>query len=220
MPTQITTILYKRGWGLASPSIRQGKTPPTEVSHPPHCHIRKGTPQPRPHRICTRTHPRPHRTSHTPRVIASHSSWPSPRFHREYFCVCLASLFRTLWCHRGESKCTRHPHASSLPQVHFNKRTPRHRAGEGQGLRVNHIRPHSSAQKCGRIKENDRLVSVDYSDVKWFSPGIIPPPIAPIAPQKLQGSGFDSRWLGREKTLATPWQFAASRRRAPPTSQR
>mmetsp|Transcript_20375 Transcript_20375/g.39523 ORF Transcript_20375/g.39523 Transcript_20375/m.39523 type:complete len:122 (+) Transcript_20375:525-890(+) len=48
-------------------------------------------------------------------------------------------------------------------------------AGQGLGLRVNHIKPGSSADKSYRIKQDDRLTSIDHEDVRWFSPGQIAP---------------------------------------------
>mmetsp|Transcript_44973 Transcript_44973/g.112756 ORF Transcript_44973/g.112756 Transcript_44973/m.112756 type:complete len:122 (+) Transcript_44973:233-598(+) len=48
-------------------------------------------------------------------------------------------------------------------------------SGEGMGLRVNHIKPGSSADKCYRIKQDDRLCSIDHEDVRWHSAGQIAP---------------------------------------------
>mmetsp|Transcript_42659 Transcript_42659/g.104131 ORF Transcript_42659/g.104131 Transcript_42659/m.104131 type:complete len:125 (-) Transcript_42659:837-1211(-) len=48
-------------------------------------------------------------------------------------------------------------------------------AGEGRGLRVNHIKPRSSADKSGRIQQEDRLCSIDHQDVRWHSAGQIAP---------------------------------------------
>uniref|UniRef100_A0A7S0VUG2 PDZ domain-containing protein n=1 Tax=Hemiselmis tepida TaxID=464990 RepID=A0A7S0VUG2_9CRYP len=82
---------------------------------------------------------------------------------------------------------------------------PGPRAGEGKGLRVNHIKPGSSADKSYRIKQDDRLCSIDHEDVRWHSAGQIAPLILGAAGTRVR-LGFE-----RPGTPTIPFEVVLTR---------